>query len=166
MAAVRLAKFRICGLLVTLMCGWNFPLRMAVVPDNDFWETFMRFRPAASIAAIPLVWLALTGSALSQTAPGPGQANPATVPAIELSQAQRQTIFQSVSNGGKNNAAPPGFRVAVGENVPNGIELAPVSNTLTTLIPATDGLEVAMIEKQVVLVDPKTKRIIAVVVHD
>lgn len=126
----------------------------------------MRFRHAASFAAIPLLWLALTGGALSQTVNPGQQANPATVPAIELSQAQRQTIFQSVSNGGKNNAAPTGFRVAVGENVPNGIELAPVSNTLTTLIPATDGLEVAMIEKQVVLVDPKSKRIVAVVVHD
>jgi hypothetical protein len=127
----------------------------------------MRFRHAASLAAIPLLWLTLTGGAMSQTAVSPDlTANPATVPAIELSQAQRQTIFQSVSNGGKNNAAPPGFRVAVGENVPNGIELAPVSNTLTTIIPATDGLEAAMIEKQVVLVDPKSKRIVAVVVHD
>lgn len=131
----------------------------------------MRFRLAASIAAISLVWLALNGDASSQTpnpAPiNPGQqANPATVPAIELSQAQRQTIFQSVSNGGKNNAAPNGFRVAVGEHMPNGIELMPVSNTISTLIPATDGLEVAMIEKQVVLVDPKSKRILAVVVHD
>jgi hypothetical protein len=127
----------------------------------------MRFRHAASIAAIPLVWLTLTGGAPGQTAVSPGQtANPATVPAIELSPAQRQTIFQSVSNGGKNNAAPIGFRVAVGATVPNGIELAPVSNTLTTLIPATDGLHVAMIEKQVVLVDPKSKRIIAVVVHN
>jgi hypothetical protein len=130
----------------------------------------MRFRHAASLAAIPLLGLAWTGGALSQSANpsvNPGQAaNPATVPAIELSQAQRQTIFQSVSNGGKNHAAPNGFRVAVGENMPAGIELAPVSNTLTTLIPATDGLEVAMIEKQVVLVDPKSKRIVAVVVHD
>jgi hypothetical protein len=130
----------------------------------------MRFRHAASLAAIPLLGLALTGAALGQsTAPSvnPGQAaNPATVPAIELSQAQRQTIFQSVSNGGKNHAAPTGFRIAVGENIPTGIELAPVSNTLTTLIPATDGLEVAMIEKQVVLVDPKSKRIVAVVVHE
>ena len=120
----------------------------------------MRFRHAASIAAIPLIWLTLTGGALSQTVVSPGQtANPATVPAIELNPAQRQTIFQSVSNGGKNNAAPNGFRVAVGETVPNGIELAPVSNTLTTLIPATDGLEVAMVEKQVVLVDPTNMRI-------
>lgn len=126
----------------------------------------MRFRHAASFAAIPLLWLTLSSAAFSQTV-NPGQtANPATVPAIELSPAQRQTIFQSVSNSGKNNAAPNGFRVAVGENVPNGVELAPVSNTLTTLIPATDGLEVAMIEKQVVLVDPKSKRIVAVVVHD
>jgi hypothetical protein len=131
----------------------------------------MRFRHAASFAAIPLLWLTLAGGAVAQTTSpstaNPGQqANPATVPAVELSTAQRQTIFQSVSNGGKNHAAPNGFRVAVGENVPNGIELAQVSNTLTTLIPATDGLEVAMIEKQVVLVDPKSKRIVAVVVHD
>lgn len=127
----------------------------------------MRFRHAASIAAIPLVWLALAGGASGQTAVSPDQtANPATVPRIDLSQAQRQTIFQSVSSAGKNNAAPTGFRIAVGENVPNGIELAPVSNTLSTIIPATDGLEVAMIEKQVVLVDPKSKRIVAVVVHD
>lgn len=136
----------------------------------------MRFRLAASMAAIPLMWLALHGHAVSQTqnaqtpTPVPShpgqQADPAKVPAVELSPAQRQTIFQSVSNTGKNNAAPNGFRVAVGESVPNGVELTPVSNTISTLIPATDGLEVAMIEKQVVLVEPKSKKIVAVVVHD
>jgi hypothetical protein len=86
----------------------------------------------------------------------------AVAPALELSTAQRQTIFQSVSKTQKNHAAPTGFRVSVGAHVPDGIELAAMPDTLATLIPQAQGFAVAMVEKQVMIVDAKTRLVVAV----
>jgi len=85
-------------------------------------------------------------------------------PALELSAAQKQTIYQSVSATQKNNPAPTGFRAAIGAQVPDAVELQPMPSTLATLIPETANYDVAMVEKQVMLVDPKSKRVVAVVV--
>jgi hypothetical protein len=80
---------------------------------------------------------------------------------LELSASQRETIYQSVSKTQKNNAAPIGFRPAVGSMVPKGIELAPLPDTLGETIPAARGYEVAMVEKQILLVDPRSKIVVA-----
>ena len=48
--------------------------------------------------------------------------------------------------------------------VPDGIELEPIPTTLVTLIPETAHHDVAMVEKQVMLVDPRSRRVVAVVV--
>jgi hypothetical protein len=87
----------------------------------------------------------------------------AAAPALELTSAQRQTIFQSVSKTQKNHAAPTGFRVSVGAQVPAGVELAPMPDTLATLIPQARGYVVAMVEKQVMIVDGKNRQVVAVV---
>jgi hypothetical protein len=92
-------------------------------------------------------------------------ADSGTAPAMTLSAEQKQTIYQSVSATQKNSAAPTGFRVAVGAHVPDAIELKPVSPTLATLIPAVKDFEVAMVEKQVMLVDAKSKIVVEVVTH-
>ena len=45
---------------------------------------------------------------------------------VDFTIAQKQTIYQSISKTQKNNAAPVGFRPAVGVIMPNGVDLAPV----------------------------------------
>jgi endonuclease/exonuclease/phosphatase (EEP) superfamily protein YafD len=92
-------------------------------------------------------------------------ADSATAPAIELSAEQKQAIYQSVSSTQKNSTSPTGFRAAVGAHVPDAVELQPMPATLATLIPAARDMQVAMIEKEVVLVDPKSRTITAVVTH-
>jgi hypothetical protein len=87
----------------------------------------------------------------------------AAAPALELSTAQRQTVFQSVSKTQKNHAAPTGFRVSVGAHVPDAIELAAMPDTLATLIPEARGFSVAMVEKQVMIVDRNSRQVVAVV---
>src|SRR5690242_16920148 len=87
----------------------------------------------------------------------------ATAPALDLSTAQRQAIFQSISKTRKNNAAPSGYRASLGAHVPEAIKLEPVPDTLVALIPKMKSYEVAMVEKQVVVVDPKSKSVVAVV---
>lgn len=118
-----------------------------------------------SVARICMVMLAvaLWSLALPASAQTPA-ADSGVGPALKLSTAQRQTIYQSVSATQKNNPAPTGFRAAIGAQVPDGIPLQPISTTLATLIPETAQFDVAMVEKQVMLVDPKSKRVVAVVV--
>src|ERR1700674_3625685 len=87
-------------------------------------------------------------------------------PSLELSTAQKQTVYQSVTKSQKNNAAPTGFRAAVGALVPDSVELAPVPATIAELMPQTKGLKAAQVEGQVVLVDPDSKRVLTVIVPE
>jgi hypothetical protein len=119
----------------------------------------------ASVAKICTIMLAvaLSSPAVPVLAQTPA-ADSGAGPSLKLSTAQRQTIYQSVSATQKNNPAPTGFRAAIGAQVPDGIPLQPISTTIATLIPETAQYDVAMVEKQVVLVDPKSKRVVAVMV--
>jgi hypothetical protein len=119
----------------------------------------MRMTIAASRLALVLaLW---TSPVLAQTP----AADSGAAPALKLTEAQRQTIYQSVSVTQKNSTAPDGFRVAVGARVPDAIELKPMPQTVATLIPAVKDANVAMIAKQVVVVDPKSKTILEVLTH-
>jgi hypothetical protein len=82
---------------------------------------------------------------------------------VEFTTAQKQTLYQSISETQKNNAAPVGFRAAVGARAPSGLELVPVPVTIAELIPQTKGLEAALVEGEVLLVDPREKKVIAVI---
>jgi hypothetical protein len=121
----------------------------------------MSFR--APVFVLTLVVLAAVVLAVHSVAQTPTM-DSAAQPALELSAAQRQTIYQSVSATHKNNPAPTGFRVAVGAIMPDGVELQPIPATIKSLIPETAKYQVAMVEKQVVLVAPDTKRVVAVIV--
>jgi hypothetical protein len=114
------------------------------------------------LAGIAVVATLLGGApALAQTR----AIDSGSAPALTLSSEQKQTIYQSVSVTQKNNAAPTGFRAAVGAQVPDSIELNPMPQALATLIPELKELQVAMVEKQVVLVDANSKLVVAVFAH-
>jgi len=82
---------------------------------------------------------------------------------VNFTTAQKQTIYQSISKTQKNNAAPVGFRAAVGSLVPSGVELAPVPATVAELMPQTKGLEAGLVEGEVILVDPQGRNVITVI---
>ncbi len=82
---------------------------------------------------------------------------------IDFTTEQKQAVYQSVAETRKNNAAPVGFRAAVGAVVPNGVELAPVPKRIAELMPQTKGLETALIEGEVILVNPRDKKVISVI---
>jgi glucose/arabinose dehydrogenase len=113
-------------------------------------------------SAIWLVALAFVAAAEAQT---PAQ-DSATGPALQLTPAQQQTIYQSISKTQKNAAAPAGFRASVGAHVPDTVELQALPDALEALIPDAKGYDVAMIEKQVVLVDPLSRTVAVVVTAD
>jgi hypothetical protein len=77
---------------------------------------------------------------------------------VDFTTAQKQTVYQSIAKTQKNNAAPVGFRAAVGALVPSGVEPAPVPATIAELIPQAKGLEAALVEGEVILVDPQPQR--------
>jgi hypothetical protein len=85
------------------------------------------------------------------------------VPRLELSTAQTETIYQSISKTAKNNASPVGFRPAIGAVVPVGVVLEQVPATIAELMPQTKNLQAAMVEGEVILVDPSTSRVLTVI---
>jgi hypothetical protein len=66
----------------------------------------------------------------------------------------------------KNNAAPVGFRATLGAHVPDSVELKPLSNTLAKLVPEARDFSIGMVEKEVILVDPGTRQVVAVVTQE
>lgn len=85
---------------------------------------------------------------------------------LQLSSEQRQTIFQTLSQD-PNGSAPTGdFKPAIGGSVPEGVALAPLSDTLSRLIPNAKGYQAATVGNQIILVDPKTKAVAAIVTAD
>ena len=104
--------------------------------------------------------LSLAPAAVNAQTPAPDSG---ALAHVDFTTAQRQTVYQSIAKTQKNNAAPVGFRPGVGTVVPNGVELAPVPKTIAELMPQTKGLEAAMIEGEVILVDPQGKKVVAVI---
>jgi hypothetical protein len=116
--------------------------------------------PSRRIVLLMAPSLVLIGAAgLAQT---PAQ-DSASAPRVQLSTAQMQAIYQSITKTQKNDAAPTGFRAAVGATVPESVTLMPMPSAVAELIPQTNGLEVARVEGQVILVDPKSKQVLSVV---
>jgi len=107
-------------------------------------------------------FMTLVGAVVAAAAQTPTQ-DAAAGPAIELSSVQREIIYQSISTTQKNQAAPTGFRVSVGGTVPPAIGLVPLPDIVTAIVPQVGVFEVAMIEKQVVIIDPHTRQIAAVI---
>jgi hypothetical protein len=120
-----------------------------------------RFLPTIVTTVVAAAWLA-GGAAFAQTP----TLDAGTAPQVELSAAQKDTIYQSISKTAKNNAAPTGFRAAVGAVLPPSIMSEPVPTTIVQLMSQTKGLEVAVVEGQVLLVNPRNKQVMAVITQE
>jgi Protein of unknown function (DUF1236) len=89
---------------------------------------------------------------------------PANTPDLHLTQAQKQTIYQSVtSQKDKTSSAPDTFRAAVGANVPDSVKLAPMPKTIVDLMPQIKDFEFGLVANQVLIVDPKSRRVVEVI---
>ncbi|HEY2526581.1 MAG TPA: DUF1236 domain-containing protein [Xanthobacteraceae bacterium] len=81
---------------------------------------------------------------------------------INLTDQQKQTIWQTLSRA-RSEKAPSSFKATVGSDVPRTVRLHVFTRALTNKVPATRGYEYAKLQNQVVVVDPKTRRIIGTV---
>lgn len=115
-------------------------------------------------AAVALLLLAgsVVPAAAQATHPGT-EINPAAVPDLKLSTAQKQTIYTSVSNQMQKETAPPTFRAALGAVVPPSIELQALPTTIVELIPELRDYEYAMVANQVLIVHPRNKQVIEII---
>ena len=110
---------------------------------------------------VPVIVLSLAGAAAFAQTP---VLHSGVAPHINLTAAQKQTVYQSIRKTQKNNAAPIGFRATIGAIVPAAFTLTTVPETLANLMPETKGLETGLVEGEVVLVDPKSKQVVTVIV--
>jgi hypothetical protein len=128
----------------------------------------MRTRLLITLVGLSLL---IAGAAPVLAQPSPG-ANPAANPpasaaapsGLELTPEQRQLIFTSISSKtSQSTAAPPTFQPRVGATVPDAVDVAPMPDTLTQVVPRLRGYEVAFVAGQVLLIDPKSKQVVEVI---
>jgi hypothetical protein len=115
-------------------------------------------RHAVLISAL----LAGMGTALAQSAAEP---SPERTPDLQLNKDQRHTIYSSISKMPEKQTAPPTFLPQVGAVVPESINLKPLPDTLVGLVPRLENYRYALVANQVMLVDPKSKRVVDVIVE-
>ncbi|HET7679926.1 MAG TPA: DUF1236 domain-containing protein [Xanthobacteraceae bacterium] len=117
----------------------------------------------AAVALLLLGGSAAPAAAQATPAHPGAEGNPAAVPSLKLTAAQKQTIYSSISSQKQRETAPPTFRAAVGAVVPPSVELQALPKTIVDLIPELKDYEYAMVTNQVLLVDPKTKQVIEII---
>jgi hypothetical protein len=61
------------------------------------------------------------------------------------------------------NEAPPNFQPIVGAVVPSEIELNAMPQTLVELAPRVKDFQIALVTNQVVIVEPKSRRVVEVI---
>jgi Protein of unknown function (DUF1236) len=137
-----------------------------MMPLRAHGRAFIPFLLSATLV------VALVATAGAQAPPhdagtGPAPSDSATTRhALELTPAERLAIYQSITQTHKNNAAPLGFRATVGAHVPDSVELQPLSDTLAKLVPRARDYSIGMVEKAVILVDPGSRQVVAVVTQE
>lgn len=123
----------------------------------------MRAEIHRSIVRLPLMATALAFMLLLQVVAAFAQDAPKNLPHIDLTDAQKQTIFISVTNQNFKNEAPPNFQPIVGAVVPENVDLEEMPKTIVQLAPKTEPFRLARVANQVVIVDPQTRRVIEVI---
>jgi len=80
---------------------------------------------------------------------------------IEFTPEQERTIYSTVIAAPVRTAPPADIRVAVGAELPGAVELYEVPAAIE--YPAARRLRYTVIDRQVVLVDPGTRKVIRVI---
>jgi hypothetical protein len=125
------------------------------------WRASPRFPMKLSLTLQVFAVVIQLSAAGAQTT-GPST-DPASTPNLQLNSAQKQTIYTSIRNLNVKNEAPPNFQPIVGAVVPAGVNLEPVPQTVAELAPQVKGFQLGLISNQVVVVDPKARRVVEVI---
>ena len=110
----------------------------------------------------------IAGHSLAQEGPGQNEVAAAAreTSIIILTQEQRDTIYQSVRSDRSSPPAPQGTQVALGIQVPSNVQLSPMPATAARLVPEARGMQVTLVDKRVIVVEPGSRKIIAIIGFD
>jgi hypothetical protein len=105
-----------------------------------------------------------TASGSSQNAaPGTSSTSSATAPVVNLTQQQRTEIRQTVINGGNApRVSSVNFNIGVGVVVPQTVNFAPLPPTIVSIHPDWRGYYYFVYAEEIIIVEPGSRRIIAV----
>ncbi len=81
---------------------------------------------------------------------------------LKLTVAQRAEIWKQLGNQ-RTEKAPAGFEPKVGEEVPNHLHLKSLPSDVSSQVPTVQPYEYAMLHSQLLIVDPSTKKIVAII---
>jgi hypothetical protein len=82
---------------------------------------------------------------------------------VELSPAQRTTIFRTVTRERVRAAPPAGVEVRLGARVPRSVELYDMPTTVVEEVPTIGRYRYMVVNNEVVLVDPATSEVIEII---
>jgi hypothetical protein len=101
----------------------------------------------------------LRGTAIALVVCGSVSLAAAAEQALNLTSAQKHTIYQSVMNE-KGQTAPSGFRPSIGAKVPSSLTLHQLPRDVASQIPKAKNYEFAKLQNnEVLLVDPKNREV-------
>ena len=120
--------------------------------------------------AMVLALFASVGIASAQNSPmAPAGSPPAAKSqgsmngSLQLSAAQKTSIFQSVTKEKVKSPPPANLQVSVGAQIPASIELYPLPANIVADVPAAKAYKYTVSQNQVVLVDPTNMKVVEVI---
>jgi hypothetical protein len=96
----------------------------------------------------------------------PGDKSDATKKSVQLSQQQRTTIRQKLENERSGHTANVKFNISIGTSVPREVRLYPIPPSVVEIVPAYRSYRYVWVADEIVIVDPQTYVIVAVVDRD
>lgn len=96
-----------------------------------------------------------------QTSQAPNQAN-TDQGQVALSDQQKQAIWQRLSRA-RSEKAPTNFAASVGSDVPRTVRLHSFARSVVSKVPQMRRYDYAKLQNEVVIVDPKTRKVVDMV---
>ena len=84
---------------------------------------------------------------------------------VQLTSQQEQALWTDISARAREQSAPTGFTAAVGQSVPSEVTLRSLPQKAATDVPAAKPYRYAMVNHQLLLVNPSDKKVVDVIAH-
>jgi hypothetical protein len=107
-----------------------------------------------SVAAVALATLGGVASA---------QTTIVTRESVELSPAQRTTIYRTVTREPRTVIRRPEFRVKPGDRIQETVEIHEMPRTVVTEVPVVERYRYMVVNDEVLLVDPATSEVVEII---
>jgi hypothetical protein len=122
----------------------------------------MRKQLSLAFAAAMLLGGTLGASATDTQSKG-GNMSPPAKDSLNLTTDQQKTAWNDLSSEAKKQHAPPSFFRAVGNVVSSSVKLQPITAKAAGDVPALRPYDFAMMEGQLLIVNPSDRKIVAVI---